>query len=235
MKIAICDDERADVELLKRYCKQFDTEMPISSFYSGEDLIDAYSADHFDIIYLDIEMGKLNGLEVGKQLIQIQPRPVIVFTTQSLNYAVRGYGIALRYLPKPISYETFSHVMHLALERILPYKLSVCINGVQKVISLSDILYFEVLRHHLVIHLRGGNILSARGSLSEIITQITNGSFSQPHKSYYVNMEYVDMFTRQDVVMTNGDVIPIGRSHKDLFQLQLGNYMKGNHMNEYWD
>ena len=235
MKIAICDDERSDLELLKTYCKQFDPELPVSSFLSGEDLIEAFKADFFDLVFLDIEMGKLNGLEVGNQLIQLQPRPVIIFTTQSLNYAVRGYGIALRYLPKPISYETFCHVMRLALERILPYRLSICINGVQRFISITDIVYFEVLRHQLVIHLRNDEELSTRGSLAEMIAQIPIGCLSQPHKSYHINMEYVDKLTRQDIIMTNGDAIPIGRSRKETFQSQLLNYMKGNHLNEYLD
>ena len=67
-------------------------------------------------------MGQLNGLELGARLIRLSPKPVIVFTTQSLNYAVRGYGIAMRYLPKPITYDTFSDVMRLAMERIASSK-----------------------------------------------------------------------------------------------------------------
>lgn len=235
MKIAICDDEPSDLAIIKQYCKQFDPALSATTFVCGEALLNAFKDDYYDLIFLDIEMGKLNGLDVGKQLVRLQPKPVIVFTTQSLNYAVRGYGIALRYLPKPITYDTFCHVMRLAMERILPYRLDVTINGVQKFIPITDIVYFEVLKHQIVIHLRSGEALTMRGSLGEIITQIPNGCFSQPHKSYYINMEFVDKLTRQDAILTNGVAIPIGRSKKDTFQSQLLNYMKGNHLNEYLD
>lgn len=104
MRIAICDDDQSDLAIIKQYCTQFNPEFSVSAFLCGEDLLRASNDGKFDLIFLDIEMGKLNGLDVGKQLVKLQPKPVIVFTTQSLNYAVRGYGIALQYLPKPITY-----------------------------------------------------------------------------------------------------------------------------------
>lgn len=235
MRIAICDDEQSDLAIIKQYCKQFDPELSVSMFDCGEALLSAFKDDYFDLIFLDIEMGTLNGLDVGKQLVKFQPKPVIVFTTQSLNYAVRGYGIALRYLPKPITYETFCHAMRLALERIAPYRINININNAQNFFPVTDVVYIEVLKHQIVIHLRSGEVLSTRGTLTKIIAQIPNGCFSQPHKSYYINMEYVDKLTRQDVILTNGEIIPIGRSRKEIFQTQLLNYMKGNHLSEYLD
>lgn len=177
----------------------------------------------------------MNGLEVGGKLINMPQKPVIVFTTHSLNYAVRGYGIAMRYLPKPITYDVFSNVMELALERILPKKISVLSNGEQVFIPISEILYFEILRHQLFVHLNSGEKLSMRGTLTELISQVSQRTFVQPHKSYYINMEYVDRLTKQNIVMTNGDLIPIGRSKKDYFQLRLSEYVKGNHLYEHLD
>lgn len=180
-------------------------------------------------------MGQVNGLEVGARLIQLSPKPVIVFTTQSVSYAVRGYGIAMRYLPKPITYDTFSEIMRLAIERILPQKISIFSNGVQRLIPVNEILYFEVLRHQLLVHLKDGESISMRGTLTEAISQGPHNAFAQPHKSYYINMEYVDRLTQQDIIMTNGDLIPIGRSKKDHFQLWLSEYIKGNHLHEHMD
>lgn len=124
MKIAICDDESSDLKLINEYCTQYNPEMVTSCFSSGEALLAAYEKDFYDLLFLDIEMGKLNGLEVGAILAKKPIKPVIVFTTQSLNYAVHGYGIAIKYLPKPISYDTFSKTMVLALEQIIPKKLA---------------------------------------------------------------------------------------------------------------
>ncbi len=235
MKIAICDDDTSDLNLIHSYCNTFDPKLPVSTFRCGEDLLAAYEEDFYDLVFLDIEMGPKNGLEVGTELVNMSAKPVIIFTTQSLNYAVHGYGIAMRYLPKPISFDVFSQAMHLALSKILPKKVRILSGGNQILVSVDDILYFEVLRHQLILHRKNGDCLSTRGTLSEIIEQLPGGRFAQPHKSYYVNMEYVDRLTQQSITMTNHDIVPIGRSKKDEFHLHLREYMKGKQIHEYWD
>lgn len=230
MKIAVCDDDAADLKLLLGYCAQYDPKIPAAAFTSGESLLAACGENFYDLLFLDIELGQMNGLELGAQLVSRPRKPLIVFTTQSLNYAVRGYGIALRYLPKPITYETFSNVMKLALDIILPQKISIFSNGVQTFVPIGDILYFEVLRHQLFVRLKNGESISMRGTLAEAMGQVPHNAFAQPHKSYYLNMEHVDKLMQQNAVMTNGDVIPIGRSRKDEFQLRLSEYMKGNRL-----
>lgn len=235
MKIAVCDDEAADRKLIQGYCSRYDPALPIAAFASGEALLEAYGKDFYDLVFLDIEMGQMNGLELGARLIRLSPKPVIVFTTQSLSYAVRGYGIAMRYLPKPITYDTFSDVMGLAMEQILPQKISIFSNGTQLFIPINEILYFEVLRHQLLIHLNSGENISMRGTLTEAIGQVPHSIFAQPHKSFYINLEYVDRLTQQDIIMTNGDLIPISRSRKNHFQLRLSEYMKGKRRYEHMD
>lgn len=235
MKIAICDDDAADLKLMQSYCARYDPTIPTTAFTSGEALLEAYGKDFYDLVFLDIEMGQLNGLELGARLIRLSPKPVIVFTTQSLNYAVRGYGIAMRYLPKPITYDTFSDVMRLAMERILPQKISIFSNGMQMLIPINEIMYFEVLRHQLLIHLNNGENISVRSTLTEAISQVPHSIFAQPHKSYYINMEYVDRLTQQNITMTNGDLIPIGRSRKNDFQHRLSEYIKGTRLYEHMD
>ena len=225
MKIAICDDDAADLKLMQSYCARYDPTIPTTAFTSGEALLEAYGKDFYDLVFLDIEMGQLNGLELGARLIRLSPKPVIVFTTQSLNYAVRGYGIAMRYLPKPITYDTFSDIMALAIFS----------NGTQMFIPINEIMYFEVLRHQLLIHLSSGENISVRGTLTEAISQVPHSIFAQPHKSYYINMEYVDRFTPQNITMTNGDLIPIGRSRKNDFQHRLSEYIKGKRLYEHMD
>jgi DNA-binding LytR/AlgR family response regulator len=227
MKIAICDDEPADLSLIQNYCNQYDSGIPTSTFSNGEALLEAFKKDFYDLVFLDIEMGQMNGLEVGARLVNMPHKPIIVFTTQSLNYAVRGYGIAMRYLPKPISYDVFSKTISIALEQIQPKKLSIISNGTQMFIAVNQIMYIEVLSHQVMVYMSNGEKLSMRGTLSDIISQIPGGTFVQPHKSYYINMDYIDRLTQQCVTMTNGASIPIGRSKKDTFHLRLSDYMKG--------
>lgn len=100
MNIAICDDEQQDIDILYNYCKSCKLPYNISTFLSASALLEAFKSQFYDLIFLDIEMDKPNGFEVGSILAGYSPRPVIVFTTNALQYAVRGYGIAFRFLCK---------------------------------------------------------------------------------------------------------------------------------------
>lgn len=235
MKIAVCDDDESDLQLMLSYCRQYAPNTQTVAFRDGETLLAAFKSDFFDLVFLDIEMGHPDGLEVGSLLVNASHKPVIVFTTHSLNYAVRGYGIALRYLHKPISYDTFSDVMKLALEQILPQKIKLYSNGVQMVLSVQNILYFEALRHQLIAYLTDGKTITVRDTLTDTIDRVPHRAFVQPHKSYYINMDYIDCLTQQAITMTNGDVIPVGRSKKTEFLLRFNEYMRENSSNEYLD
>lgn len=235
MKIAICDDETADALLIREYCTRFDPNLTTVVFTCGEALLKAYETDFFDLVFLDIEMEKINGLEVGNSLIGRKRKPIIVFTTQSPTYAIRGYGIAIRYLPKPISYEIFANTIKLALDYILTNKICITYEGVQRFLSVCDIVYFEVIAHQIIIHMKNGESITVRGTLSDFINNPSCKSFAQPHKSYFVNMQYVDRFTYQSVVMTTNAMIPIGRSKREYFQIRLHEYMKGINYHEYLD
>lgn len=228
MKIAICDDEKKDLERIHKYCVSFDPTIATSLFSSGAELLDAFDDDFFDLVFLDIEMAAPNGLAVGAALAKRNPRPIIIFTTQSPNYAVRGYGIALRYLPKPIEYETFVGAVRLAMEKIISQKITICNHGEQIVVSINDISYLEVIHHELIIHLKNRKTISTHKTLSEMQVQLSHHGFSQPHKSYCVNLDHVDRVSRQTVTMTNGELIPIGRSKSERFQAELDLFLRGN-------
>lgn len=104
MKIAICDDETTECNRLYSYCKQYNQKFDVTLFFSASDLYNAFQTNFFDLILLDIEMQRPNGYEIAEKLMNSDPKPIIIFITKTLNYAVRGYGIAFKYLPKPISY-----------------------------------------------------------------------------------------------------------------------------------
>lgn len=228
MRIAICDDEQQDLDHILSYCTNYDPSLHVDTFSRGTELLSAFRHSFYDLVFLDIEMVEPNGLVVGEELIQRKPAPIIVFTTQSLNYAVRGYGIALRYLPKPVDYDTFTGVMRLAAEKILPQKISITYDGETLIIPVSDISYIEVIRHQVIFHFVSRATISVRGSLSEIMAQLPHSYFVQPHKSYCVNLDLIDRVSSQKITMTNGDTIPIGRSKRDDFQDQLNLFIKGN-------
>lgn len=233
MKIAICDDNRIDLEILQQYCKKYNPGYEISLFDNGADLLETFQKKSFDIVFLDIEMCGLNGIEVGQSLVSKTNSPVIIFTTCSIDYAIRGYGIAVKYLTKPVLYEDFITAMAVALEYTAPKKLSICDKGTQMLLLVNDILYLEMFQHHIVIHLVNKDNIEIRGTLSEFIEELPANKFAQPHKSYLVNLDYIDKLNKQEIIMTNGDLIPIGRSKCSSFQECLHKFLKGNNNEHY--
>ena len=230
MNIAICDDNNNDIKILYQHCKKYNPDYEISIFNNGVELLESFKKKYFDLIFLDIEMCGLNGIEVGQSLMSKSNHPVIIFTTCSIDYAIRGYGIAIKYLTKPISYSDFIGAMESALEYIAPKKLSICDKGTQMLLLVNDILYFEIFQHQIVIHLENRDNIKIRGTLSEFIEQLPANKFAQPHKSYLVNLDYIDRLNKQEIIMTNGDLIPIGRSKSISFLERLHYFMKGeNH------
>ena len=227
MKIAICDDEQKDLERLFQYCRQFDREISVGSFRSGSELLTAFEHDFYDLVFLDIEMAEPNGLAVGQRLVTQERPPLIVFTTQSLNYAVRGYGIAIRYLTKPIDYDTFVGTMRIAADKLDAQKLTITNGGKTTVLSICDISYFEVFHHEVTFHMRDRKTIHVKGSLSNYMEQLARFWFVQPHKSYCVNMDHIDHLTRQTITMTNGETVPIGRNMSDSFRKEFDAYLRG--------
>ena len=88
MNIAICDDEQQDIDILYNYCKSCKLPYNISTFLSASDLLEAFKSQFYDLIFLDIEMDKPNGFEIGSILAGYSPRPVIVFTTNALQLSL---------------------------------------------------------------------------------------------------------------------------------------------------
>ena len=154
IKVAICDDDKEFRKnmhsIVEKHFLTKERSVWIVEFKNGNRLLASHV--RFDIIFLDIEMDKPNGFEIGSILAGYSPRPVIVFTTNALQYAVRGYGIAFRFLCKPITITMFQSVVREALDEILPQKAAVTCGSTQKMISINDVIYFESLNRHIIFH-----------------------------------------------------------------------------------
>ena len=115
--IAVCDDESNELNFIMNYIAQYNHEWAPIPFSSARDLLHAAESTHFDFILLDIEMAAPTGFEAAKQLVATQePRPLITFITKSNAYSIKGYGIAFRYLVKPVIWDDFVLAMDAAVD-----------------------------------------------------------------------------------------------------------------------
>lgn len=225
LKIAICDDEAADLQQLKALIEAYNRSLDITDFSTAKALYHEFQATFYDLIFLDIEMEPPTGYEVARQLMEQPDKPLIVFVTNSSEYTIRGYGVAFRYLPKPVTYDMMASVLAAALEHLTPKKIAIQVDGTIQLVSLRDITYIEVRDHRIHYHTTVQEWIN-RGNLKLVENTISGAAFSKPHSSFLVNLEQVDYMTDSDVVLTDGTVIPMSKRNRKGFEEALAQFVR---------
>ena len=224
--IAICDDEAFDltktIELVKRY--DFQNQLHVEAFFRAIDLLEAGKQKNFDIILLDIEMDPPSGFDIAKEFAGLDASPTIIFTTKSKAYSLKGYGIAIRYLQKPLSYDVFCEAMDIALSEATAHRLTIQIDGVLHAIQLRDVQYIEILGHYATVHTLADEY-RFRTTLKELVGKLPRGYFVSTHKSYIVNLEHVKSATSTNILLDCGSIVPIGRTKSQEFNQALFRFL----------
>lgn len=228
MKIAICDDEKEQQAFLAACCKKFNPSLCVSTFSAAVDLLLAFEQVSYDIVFMDIEMPSPNGFEVAQILRKRANPPLVIFVTKSNSYTILGYGVAFRYLAKPITYESLTSVLALAIKEREPSKISFSCEGMCHVLVVKDIIYCETLDHILTVYTRDA-CYSSRASMSELMSQLPSEDFTQPHKSYLVNLNYVQSVGTNSVSLVSGVTkfqVPLSKGKRKQFIQRLGEYIE---------
>ena len=226
MRIAICDDDPKDLQAIHTALTQYDTDgnLNISSFNKASDLFAANEKTPFDIAILDIEMSTPNGYEIAQQLVAQDSAPIIIFLTNNAAYAIRGYGIAFRYLTKPIVQATLGQALDAAICEVKANSFVFTIDGNSHIVQMKDIFYFEVFNHHTILHTKDHEF-TFRATLKEIMAELPIGYFGSPHQSYLVNFAHVQTAMTGELRLTNGAVVPVSRRRQQEFEDQLHGYL----------
>ena len=223
LRIAVCDDELVDLtyamELLAAYNRQ--KQYYAEAFFKASDLLEKTD---FDIVLLDIEMSRPTGFEIAQQLAMKEFPPVIIFTTKHNAYAVKGYGLALRYLQKPLEKQAFFDALDAAILEATAHRLTVSFEDVTHTIRVQEIRYIEVFGHYAVIHI-GNDALRFRCSLKEITARLPRRYFAATHKSYVVNFEYIKSASANELWLSDGTRIPISRTKSAEFNQAFSRFL----------
>lgn len=214
MKIAVCDDNADDLRQMAELAANYDPQTEIFSYSSAQALYD--SGETFDAVLLDIEMEAPNGYDIALRMAREENHPIIIFATNSAAYAVRGYGLAIRYLLKPLCLETLSEALDAAAQELRNSRLTVTLDGNAYVLNVQDIRYLEVLGHRLTLHTTEG-VFSFRASLKDITAQLPGRWFASPHQSYVVNLLHIRSTSKTEITLTDGTKIPLSRRRQQEF------------------
>lgn len=233
IRIGIIEDDPASAQLivdyLKRYQSEFNQEFTVSLFDDGETLVERYKPT-YDILLMDIEMARMNGLQAAKKIRERDDSVVIVFITAAPQYAIGGYEVqALSYVLKPVPWFAFSQELKRSIDAVRRRNddsMLVETGTNQMRVLLSDILYIESIRHTIIIHTFGGK-LSTTGTLKDLESRLNEYNFFRSNSCYLVNLRHVTGVRDQDSVMSNGELLRISRPRKKAFMQALTDYMAG--------
>lgn len=219
IKIAFCDDDMEVLhqinELLDRYRVERNEDITYAAFQSPFELLtEIEKGIRPDILFLDVVMPGQNGMDVAKEIRQYDTNMKIIFLTSSPEFAVESYSVgAYFYQLKPIWEESFFRLMDSVLAECEKKKKNSLIlrskDGITR-IDLQQLEYCEVLGRKLLFHLEDGAVLESAGSLDDLAGQLMQYSnFFRPHRSFLVNMEYIQNISSRSIKMVNDAEIPI--------------------------
>lgn len=231
IRIALVEDDPIYQKQLQGYLDRFAQEqgetLSVAAFCDGHEIAYHYKAG-YDIILMDIELGTVSGMEAAELIRKSDAEVVIIFITNSPQYAIRGYAVeALDYILKPVSYYAFSQRLLRAVERMGHRKRQYFgVNlgrGQVKKLPLSAIYYVEVQEHILIYHTAQGD-LTVSGTMQEVEKQLSDKGFFRCNKGFLVNLEHVESF-RDDFAVVGGDRVQISRAKKKPFLDALNNFI----------
>lgn len=239
------DDEPLALRQIKSYIERIANVELIALCSSATEAQQVLDKESIDVIFVDINMPDVNGIEFVRGLKQ---PPMVVFTTAYSEYAIEGFRLdAVDYLLKPFSFEDFSHAVEkarslLELQRMREQKslpesevadeetaktseqhdyISIKADYKVTMVKFSDIIYAESVGEYVRLHLSDGSKLTTLFRLKNMESALPAKSFMRVHRSYIVNLKRVASYARGKIFLDNGDYVPISINYRDSFREHL--------------
>lgn len=211
------DDEPLALDIIEKFCQRIGN-IDLQKFNNPVEGLDYVRQHKPDIVFLDIEMDGINGLEIAARLPE---NTCFIFTTAYLKYALDGFDLdAVDYLHKPFSYNRFQTAFSKALRRIGRQQFqttSQCITVKQDYnninIPIDDIMYIEAVEGYSKIFRSSGEYITSRILLKNIFSMLPQDCFLRIHRSFIVSRSKIKSFSKQEIVLIDGTTLPIGRQY----------------------
>lgn len=229
MRIAICDDETQIRELLKdkisRYCFTNNIELSLETFENGEELLQG-DFQTFDVLFLDMDMPGIDGLETAKEIRKENRDMLITFLTAYSEFVFESFKVdAFRYLVKPVPEQELTETLDAIREKLCAPEENLSFQFQNEMYSIrySDIIYIEGMRDKLWIYCKDATY-RWRGTLKNLNEMLQEKGFFQVHRSYIINMNKIQKYNSQTVVMESDYKVPISKYRLDAFKEEYIKY-----------
>ncbi len=225
------DDEPVALSIIKKYCDRLGN-ISLTTYTNPEVALQKVLVEKPDIVFLDIEMNGITGLEMARRI----PEGIcIIFTTAYANYALEGFEVnAVDFLHKPFFYQRFVKAVKKAEEWIKMRKVIYNANKPERLItiksdyknvtvSVDNIVYVESMDNYVKIHCADNSQITSQISLKKMEEMLPEKEFMRVHKSYLVSINKIEHYTKQSIKLRGYDTeIPIGR----FYGIKLADFLK---------
>lgn len=218
VSVLVCDDlpeEQAKLgQMIRVYAEKRGVAVGLAFFSGGAELLDAFRPGRFQILFLDIYMPGLSGMEAARQIRKLDTGCAIVFSTTSQDSGIESFEVqASDYLVKPFRQEDVDSALDWCLEHLpeSPRYLTVQSERESVSIPIQSLEYIEITGHLANLH-AGRQIVTAHRGLGELQTAIGSSDFLRCHRSFLVNMNHIQKTEGNSFRMDSGDLVPISSS-----------------------
>ena len=217
--IAIVDDEEKEQQIIKKYIEEWASArkepVEFQCFANSENFLFHWEDNKcYDLLVLDIEMGKMNGLDLARKIRTENEKLPIIFVTGYDEYMQYGYDVsALHYLIKPVNKDRLFQALDKWKQRSDKEDETVLVNAEGSIqrLQLSKVMYVEANGHGSIIHTID-KVLSARESFGILEKQmLSTQEFVKCHRAFLVNLRYVSSIQNAELVLDDGASLPVSR------------------------
>lgn len=228
MRIAICDDEEFFRNQIKKCISEAGMDFTADEYICGTDLVN--SGSEYDIIFLDIDMPGISGIETAEKLRELGAESEIIFLTSHIEYVYEAFKVrAFRFLQKPVDPEKFSEAYRNAVENCRKEKIIIEYKGSVREMYVDNIVYIESSGEGTYVYDNKNTYCESPSSLKEWTEKLNGKSFYRIHKTYLISMRYVSSFEKNTVKLVGySEEFPIARRSVSDFRSAYLDFIKNN-------
>ena len=228
-KVAIVDDDEGAVESIRQCLDSYEKEFGVSFisdvFRDGASFLSCYKPN-YDIVFMDIDMPKLNGLVAAKSLRTMDENVALVFITNLAKYAIKGYEVdAKDYILKPLNYAAFKIKMKRILSGIKKSddkNILISVNGNIVKINERSIYYVEISNHSIIYHTQSGDY-TTYGTMKQVEKTLSSKLFFRCNSGYLVNLDHISGVNGNEVIVGDAALL-ISRARRKEFLERMHMY-----------
>jgi DNA-binding LytR/AlgR family response regulator len=234
INIAVCDDEQESLNMIQKELYKATEKLNITIetylYRDGEKLVDLIKnqKEDFDILFLDIDMPNISGLEIAKKLREEESDIILIFISAHEQYVFESIEYnPFRYIRKSrIDKELFLALKAACVQLKERENNHIVVKAEESEVKIrhSDIMYFETTERKVGIHLNNGEVLAVRKTIKELCEELNDEHFIRIHSGCVANAKYIDKFSSNDITLDSGEQLLVSRTRVKNIKTILLNY-----------